>query len=297
MTRYAPQWLQAGSYSGAQDRRLIAALWPAAASTGCLVQPGGGMTVNILAGQVAVPTQNNTGSSLCTSDAPEVVTLTAAPASGVNRIDLVTCHPRGADLDGGANNDFIFDFVTGTAAATPTVPAVPAGQVALANIYVPGGSAAVTAGNITDVRPGGLAIASSVAPSSAPRGALAQAIATANSPSTTTSVTWFSAPAVTVDGTRRLKISFTAYLNAGTANDVVTVRLMDGATVLQSTQARLPTPGGTGQSSVSSVWQGVPAAGAHTYSLQVVLAGGTGPATGAAGTPNPAILLVEDIGT
>ena len=43
------------------------------------------MTVNVAAGQVAVPTQNNTGSTLCTSDAVEVVTLAAAPASGTNR--------------------------------------------------------------------------------------------------------------------------------------------------------------------------------------------------------------------
>ena len=30
MTRYTPQWLQAGSYAGAYDRRLIGALWPGA---------------------------------------------------------------------------------------------------------------------------------------------------------------------------------------------------------------------------------------------------------------------------
>ena len=189
MTRYAPQWLQSGSYSASQDRRLIAALWPAAASSGCQVQASSGMQVGILAGQVAVPSQNNTGTTLCTSDAAEVVTLTAAPASGVNRIDLVTCHPRGADLDGGANNDFIFDFVTGTAAATPTVPATPAGQVALANIYVPGGSAAVTAGNITDVRPGGLAIPPVAGAGLAPAGYVASVVGPATAVSCGSSLT------------------------------------------------------------------------------------------------------------
>jgi hypothetical protein len=296
MTRYAPQWLQAGSYAASVDRRLIGALWPAAASSGCAVSASAGMVVNVAAGQVAVPTQNNTGSTLCSSDAVEQVTLTAAPGSGVNRIDLVTCHPRGNDLDGGANTDFIFDHVDGVAAASPAVPATPAGQVALARILVPGGSASVVAGNITDVRPGGLSVASLV-PASTPRGTLAQAVATTNSASTTTSLTWFSAPAITVDGTRRIKISFNAYLNAGTANDVVNVRLVEGATTLQSTQARLTVVGGTGQQSVASFWEGIPAAGSHTYSLQVVLAGGTGPAIGAASTVNPAFLLVEDIGT
>jgi hypothetical protein len=66
----------------------------------------------------------------------------------------VIVQARGNDLDGGANNDFVFTTVTGTAAASPTVPAVPNNAVALAQIYVPGGSASVTAGNITDVRPG-----------------------------------------------------------------------------------------------------------------------------------------------
>ena len=157
MTRYAPQWLQSGSYAGSQDRRLLQALWPAAASAGAAATvAGGNMTVNLAAGQVAVPSQNNTGSTLCTWDAAEAVTHAAAPGSGTNRIDVITCHPRGADLDGGANNDFIIDIVQGTAAVTPVAPAVPAGQVALWQVYVTGGNAALVAGNITDVRPGGL---------------------------------------------------------------------------------------------------------------------------------------------
>ena len=156
MTRYTPNWLQQGSYSAAMDRRVLAALWPAAVSNGCAVTVSSGMALNVAPGQVAVPSQNSTGTSLCTSDAVETVTLAAAPGSGQNRYDLVVCQPRGNDLDGGANNDFIFVNVTGVAAATPTVPATPPGSVALAQIYIPGGSASVTAGNVTDVRPHGL---------------------------------------------------------------------------------------------------------------------------------------------
>lgn len=160
MTRYTPQWLQSGSYAASQDRRLLAALWPAAASSGCAVTVAGGMGLNVAPGQVAVPSQNNTGSTLCTSDATEAVSppIAAAPPSGQNRIDLVICQPRGGDLDGGANNDFIFTSVTGTAAASPTVPATPAGAVALYQVFVPGAAAALVAGNLTDVRPWGLAV-------------------------------------------------------------------------------------------------------------------------------------------
>jgi hypothetical protein len=169
MTRYTPLWLQQGSYAASVDRRLVGALWPAPASAGCAVTAASGMAVNVAAGQVAVPSQNSTGSTLCTSDAVEPVTITAAPGSGTNRIDVIICQPRGNDLDGGTNNDFLFTVVTGTPAASPTVPATPAGAVALAQILVPGGSANVIAGNITDVRPGNLLVPAAV-PNSYPRG-------------------------------------------------------------------------------------------------------------------------------
>lgn len=159
MTRYTPQWLQSGSYAASQDRRLLGALWPGPASAGCAVStPVGTMNVNVAPGSVAVPSQNNTGSSLCTSDAIETVTLPAAPPSGTNRIDLIICRPRGTDLDGGGNNDFIFDSVQGSAVASPSVPATPAGTVALATVYLTGGSASIAAANINDVRPWGLSV-------------------------------------------------------------------------------------------------------------------------------------------
>lgn len=158
MARHAPNWLQQSTYPAANDRDVLGALWPAPASSGAAVTASSGMTVNVAAGRVAIPTNNNTGTGLCTSDATEQVTLAAAPGSGSNRIDLVVAQLRGNDIDGGANNDFIYTNVTGTAAATPTVPATPANAVALAQVYVAGGSASVTAGNITDVRPGNLAV-------------------------------------------------------------------------------------------------------------------------------------------
>jgi hypothetical protein len=116
-----------------------------------------GMTVNIDPGNAAVPSANSSGSTLCVSDAQEQVALPAAPASGSNRYDLIIIRPRGTDLDGGVNNDFIFDYVTGDEAASPAVPATPAGTLALATIYETGGSAAITPANVIDARPSGLA--------------------------------------------------------------------------------------------------------------------------------------------
>ena len=154
MTFNKPLWLQAGSYPGAYDRRLIGAIWPTAAVQGCAVSASSAMNMNIAPGTVVAPTANNTGSVLCYSDAVEVVTATAAPASGQSRIDLVVCQPRGNDLDGGTKNDCVLAVVAGVA-ATPgsqVAPAVPVGAVALAQVAIAGGSAAIVAGNITDRR-------------------------------------------------------------------------------------------------------------------------------------------------
>ena len=201
MTRYTPQWLQSGSYSGAQDRRLIGALWPAAASSGCAVSVASGMTVNVAAGQVAVPSPNNTGTTLCTSDATEQVAMTAAHAS-LNRIDLVICRPRGTDLDGGANNDFIFDHVDGTPAASPIAPATPAGTVALNQVYVGAGVAALLTANLTDVRPGGLPIGTTVLPPNVPLGRIASGVGPASQTDYTTAATVLTVNANLVAGRR-----------------------------------------------------------------------------------------------
>lgn len=176
MTRYTPLWLQSGSYAASVDRRLMAALWPTARCDGMAVAFSAGMTVTIAPGNAAVPTPNSSGVTLCVSDAQEQLVLPAAPASGQNRYDLVVVRPRGTDLDGGVNNDFIFDFVSGApAASNPPFPGTPAGCLALANILQVGGSAAITPANIFDARPSSLAIGATV-PDSTPRGYLAGAV-------------------------------------------------------------------------------------------------------------------------
>jgi len=160
MTRYAPLWEQAGSYAAGVDRRLLSALWPAAVVSGMQVTATSGMVLAVAPGSAAVPTVNNTGSVLCVSDAIENVTLTAAPAAGNSRIDVVYVQPRGGDLDGGVNNDFVFAAAAGTPApSAPAVPAIPSGALALANVAVGGGVSGIVAGNITDQRTGGLPIA------------------------------------------------------------------------------------------------------------------------------------------
>lgn len=155
MSRYN-LWLQQGSYAASVDRRLFGSLWSGlATSQGLAVSPSSAMTLAVAPGAVAVPTNNGTGSCLCVSDQVENPVVTAAPASN-SRIDLVVAQARGNDLDGGSNNDMVFAVIAGTVAASPTPPATPANAVALAQVTVASGTAAITAGMIADVRPHGL---------------------------------------------------------------------------------------------------------------------------------------------
>jgi hypothetical protein len=129
-----------------------------------------------------------------------------------------------------------------------------------------------------------------------PLGTVAQAISTTNSPSTTTNIDWFSAPSFTTPGNRRIKVSFGSLVNAGVNNDLINVRLMEGSTVLQTSQVRPTAAGGLGQITAFGIWQGMPGAGTHTYKLNIALTNGTGPVSAIAGPAQPALLLVEDIG-
>jgi microcystin-dependent protein len=160
MTRHTQLWIQSGAYSAALDRQLIGALWQGAASRGCRVTAGGGTALNIDPGIIVVPSANNTGSTLCVSDAIEALTWTpGAPAQGLVREDLIICRPRGTDLDGGVNNDWVFEAVLGAEVnANPVVPAPPAGTVAIAYVDRPGGSAAIVDADIHDQRPGGVPV-------------------------------------------------------------------------------------------------------------------------------------------
>lgn len=155
MTRFTPLWLQAGSYAASVDRRLIGALYPDARSSGCALSAVGAMDLQVAAGSVAVPLAGGVGSVLCVSDDYEVVTLAAAPASGVNRYDLIVCQAHGADIDAGADE---FRFLAVKGADGGGVPAAPANAAALGYVLVVGGSAAVAPANITDTRPGALAV-------------------------------------------------------------------------------------------------------------------------------------------
>jgi hypothetical protein len=250
------------------------------------------MTVNIAAGTVAVPTQNSTGTSLCASDGVEQVTLPAAPASGSNRYDLIICRPRGTDLDGGVNNDFIFDSVQGTAAASATVPATPAGTVALAQVYLPGGSAAITPANITDVRPGGMTAG---VPASNPRGYVASAVGPASTVSAGASATTVMSLTATVTAGRRYRLSLFVFGAQQSATGTCWFNLAN-VTNIDSAQGRFAQATGLIAGSFLA-GQGVflyspSSSGSQTWTVQAQTNAGT-----LSVSANNCQMLLEDIGS
>lgn len=163
-------WIQAGSYSGEDDRNVVTALLTPAgaasllAKSGVLAGWGGDLAVTAQGGNmnvvVAIGKAFVAGSIGATqasyfymNDAAKPITLTAANGSNPRR-DLIVVQIEDAAASGG-NNTGTARLVTGTPAASPVAPAVPANSIVLAEILLPAGAAgaAVTAAMITDRRP------------------------------------------------------------------------------------------------------------------------------------------------
>ncbi len=164
--RNPPLWLQAGSHPATNDRLLLEALMapPPAVVSGAgygIVAPGDmavtqngtpNMSVNVAAGKAFVDgTENaNQGAYLCVNDA--TVNLAISASSPTNpRKDLVVAKVQDAEWSG-ATNSWSLAVVTGTPAASPAEPAVPANAIVLALVDVAANATSITNANITDRR-------------------------------------------------------------------------------------------------------------------------------------------------
>lgn len=153
MTRFTPLWVQQGNYAASVDRGLINAIWPRQSYViDMKAVPATAMTTRVGQGKASVWI-NVISSVLCYSNGFEDVLHTAAHAT-LPRIDLVVLQVRANDLDGGANNDWLFQVVPGTPAASPVAPALPTYSMPIAEVLIPAAfNAVIPAGNITDTRP------------------------------------------------------------------------------------------------------------------------------------------------
>lgn len=140
------------------DRLLISALLGrvgVGSVTDLIVTANGtpNMTVHVAAGSVFVLGTENAltqGTYHCFNDADVVLTVAASSPSNP-RIDSVIARVKDQSYSGSVNA-WNLEVVTGTPAASPVAPALPANCYELARLSVAANATSVAGGNITDQR-------------------------------------------------------------------------------------------------------------------------------------------------
>lgn len=156
--RTPPSWLQNGTHPAENDRLT---------STGVIWTSGGvadytsmtvsqsatpAMTVQISEGHaiIAGTESSNQGFYIAYNDAASTVSIAAASAT-LPRIDRIVVTVQDSYYSG-ANNQVLFQVITGTPNASPVAPAAPANAVTLAYIAVAANATSIVNANITDMR-------------------------------------------------------------------------------------------------------------------------------------------------
>jgi hypothetical protein len=157
--RTPPSWLQNGSHPAENDRLTTTGiLWKSQGISdyGSMKVSQSGtpaMTVSVAAGHalIAGTQTSNQGFYIAYNDAATTVAIaTASPT--LPRIDKIVVTVQDSFYGGTANNQVLFQALTGTPNASPVAPATPANSISLATIAVAANQTTVVNGNITDTR-------------------------------------------------------------------------------------------------------------------------------------------------
>ena len=155
--RTPPSWLQNGSHPAENDRLSMQALYATTGIIGssslAVTQNGTpNMSVNIATGWAAIVGTYQANMGVYTAYNDAVVNAAIATSNPtLPRIDLV-CLTVSDSYYTGATNTVAVNVVTGTAAASPAVPATPTNSIVLAQIAVAATTTAIVTANITDSR-------------------------------------------------------------------------------------------------------------------------------------------------
>jgi hypothetical protein len=116
---------------------------------------GANMSVDVAVGAGAVPATESGNTGVYLAESQSVTNVVISAADGTNpRIDLIVVRVKDQDFASGSpsTNTATIEVVTGTAAASPAVPTIPANCLLLARVDVAAASATVVNANITDRR-------------------------------------------------------------------------------------------------------------------------------------------------
>lgn len=285
------------------------------------------MSVNVAAGHAWIDGTESATQGVYHGYNDATKNLVIAASDPTNpRKDLVVAKVQDAAYSG-ATNAWTLAVVTGTPAASPAEPAVPANAVVLAMINVAALATTITNANITDRRRrastlNGIVVCDSTSRPAAPYeglyiyetdtdkewvwdgtnwtypknragGTLGYAQVTANQASITAEVDLTSLTlTVTTTAGRRIKITGRCYMsNTGTAGTDLLKIYKDGSQIMEVGVV----PGAAGAAeALHAEAIDTPSAGSHTYKLRAQATAGAG--TMVAGASFPAFILVEDIG-
>jgi hypothetical protein len=254
------------------------------------IQVGSGTTGDLAV--VAGDASADQGVYVSRHNDPTVTLAISASDPGDDRLDLVVLRVYDDDADSSGNSYADVEVIEGTPAASPTVPATPAGAIPLAQIEVGAGVTAITDADITDLRE------SARGGGASPGGILGYAEVTANQTGMGAGLTDLTglAVTVTVPAGRRLRIVGNVRLLKSTSAGYGQVVVREGSTSI----GRIWTFLDMATSGVGSRFRGegsvivAPTAGEHTYKLTSDLANVGATLEASAG--NACWIMVEDIG-
>jgi hypothetical protein len=158
--RTPPSWLQNGSHPAENDRLTTTGiLWKSqgVADYGSMVVAQSatpGMSVQIAAGHALIAGTQTASQGFYIAYNDAATTVAIATANPTNpRIDRIVVAVQDAYYGGTANNQVLFQAVTGTPASSPVAPAAPDNSITLAYVAVAANATSIVNANITDLRP------------------------------------------------------------------------------------------------------------------------------------------------
>lgn len=289
------------------------------------------MSVNVAAGRAWIDGTESATQGTYTFYNDGTVNLAIAAASPTNpRKDLIIARIRDAQYSGASNTGAV-EVVTGTAAASPVEPTVPANSIVLALVDVAANATSITNANITDRRRRASALGGVVVCTSNTRptsglyvglaifetdskrllyyngtdwspftagGELGYAGNSSNQTGITTEVDVIGlSVTVTVAAGRRIKVHAELGVGSTIATDTIRLTLKEGGTTLQIRDV-VPnvTSGTTGNIALPATARLTPSAGSHTYKATIQRLAGSGTIVVAGNSTFPSFIQVEDIG-